>query len=126
MAVARVVMFEGVDGDRVEGLRRRIEDEGRPDGVPATEIVVLHDPDGRRSISILFFESDEDYATADETLNAEDEGERIGDAVAGDDQLQHRRAWMQVGVDGGQGDVDDEEVGDREERAEQHRRETDG
>ena len=70
MAVARVVMFEGVDPERVEGLRKRIEDEGRPDGVPATEIIVLHDPAGRRSISILFFEGDADYATADETLNA--------------------------------------------------------
>lgn len=70
MAVARVVMFEGVDAERVEGLRRRIEEEGRPEGVPATELIVLHDPEGRRSISIIFFESDEDYATGDETLNA--------------------------------------------------------
>lgn len=70
MAVARVVMFEGVDPERVEGLRKRIEEEGRPEGVPATDIVVLHDPDGRRSISIIFFENDADYATADATLNA--------------------------------------------------------
>jgi hypothetical protein len=70
MAVARVVMFEGVDAERVEGLRKRIEEEGRPEGVPATEIIVLHDPDGRRSLSILFFESDEDYAVGDVTLNA--------------------------------------------------------
>jgi hypothetical protein len=70
MAVARVVMFEGVDPERVEGLRQRIEEEGRPEGIPATEIMVLHDPDGRRSISILFFENDADYAIGDETLNA--------------------------------------------------------
>jgi len=70
MAVARVVTFEGVDPERVEGLRRRIEEEGRPEGVPATEIIVLHDPEGRRSLSILFFENDEDYAVANETLNA--------------------------------------------------------
>jgi hypothetical protein len=70
MAVARVVMFEGVDPERVDGLRKRIEEEGRPEGVPATEIIVLHDPDGRRSLSILFFESDADYAVGDETLNA--------------------------------------------------------
>jgi hypothetical protein len=70
MAVARVVMFEGVDPERVEGLRKRIEEEGRPEGIPATEIMVLHDPDGRRSISILFFENDADYAAGDETLNA--------------------------------------------------------
>jgi hypothetical protein len=70
MAVARVVTFEGVDPERVEGLRRRIEEEGRPEGIPATEIIVLHDPEGRRSVSILFFDSDEDYAAGDETLNA--------------------------------------------------------
>src|SRR6185437_14528458 len=70
MAVARVVTFEGVDPERVEGLRKRIEEEGRPEGIPATEIIVLHDPEERRSVSILFFENDDDYATGDETLNA--------------------------------------------------------
>jgi hypothetical protein len=70
MAVARVVTFEGVDPERVEGLRKRIEEEGRPEGIPATEIIVLHDPEERRSISILFFENDDDYAKGDETLNA--------------------------------------------------------
>jgi hypothetical protein len=70
MAVARVVTFEGVDPERVEALRARIEEEGRPEGIPASEILVLHDPEGRRSISILFFQNDADYAVGDETLNA--------------------------------------------------------
>lgn len=70
MAVARVVTFEGVDPERVEGLRKRIEEEGRPEGIPATEIIVLHDPEERRSVSILFFANEDDYATGNETLNA--------------------------------------------------------
>jgi len=70
MACARVVTFDGVDSARMEEMKRQMEQGGRPDDVPATEILVLHDPGGARSVVVLFFDSDEDYATADVALNA--------------------------------------------------------
>ncbi len=42
----------------------------RPENVPATEIVVLHDADAERSLVVLFFETEDDYQRGDEALNA--------------------------------------------------------
>lgn len=70
MALARVVSFEGVSKDRVEEMQREMQEEERPEGVPATEIVVLHDPEAEKSLVILFFETEDDYRRGDETLNA--------------------------------------------------------
>jgi hypothetical protein len=44
MPLARVVTFDGVSSARMEEMRRDMEGDTRPDDVPATEIVVLHDP----------------------------------------------------------------------------------
>jgi hypothetical protein len=71
MAYARVVSFEDVDQERIDGLRSRIESEGGPPpDVPAREILVLHDPDARRSLAILFFENEDDYRRGDAALSA--------------------------------------------------------
>jgi hypothetical protein len=70
MAVARVVEFEGVGKDRIEEMKRTIEGGERPEGLPATEIVVLHDADAEKSLVIVFFESEDDYRQGDEALNA--------------------------------------------------------
>jgi hypothetical protein len=70
MAFARVVSFEGVSKDRMKGMQQEMEEGGRPDDVPATEILVLHDPETESSLAILFFESEDDYRRGDETLNA--------------------------------------------------------
>jgi hypothetical protein len=70
MALARVVSFDGVTKDRIEEMQREIGDGERPEGVPATEIVMLHDPEGEKSLVILFFETEDDYARGDETLSA--------------------------------------------------------
>jgi hypothetical protein len=69
MAHARVVEFEGVSRERMDEMNREMEEGGRPDDVPATEIVVLHDG-GDKSLVILFFDSEEDYARGDAALNA--------------------------------------------------------
>lgn len=69
MAIARVVSFDGVGQDRVEQIKSQIS-EGRPDDIPATEIVMLHDAGEEKSVVILFFDSEEDYRRADETLSA--------------------------------------------------------
>jgi len=69
MSLARVVSFDGVGQDRVEQIKQQIS-EGRPDEIPATEIVMLHDAAEEKSKVILFFDSEEDYRRADETLSA--------------------------------------------------------
>ena len=70
MALARVVTFEGVPKDRIGELRRRVEQGERPEGLPASELIVLHDAEAERSLVLLFFESEEDYTRGDEVLNA--------------------------------------------------------
>jgi hypothetical protein len=70
MALARVVTFDGVSSDRMEEMRREMGGSEAPEDLPAKEIVVLHDPDGEKSLVILFFENEEDYRRGDETLNA--------------------------------------------------------
>jgi hypothetical protein len=78
MAVARVVSFDGVNSDRMAEMQRQMQDAEQPDDVPATEIVVLHDADGERSLVILFFETDDDYRRGDEALNAMPAGDTPG------------------------------------------------
>ena len=78
MAVARVVTFEGVSKDRMDQMQREMAEGGRPEDVPAKEIVVLHDPDAERSLVILFFETEEEYTRGDEALNAMPTGETPG------------------------------------------------
>lgn len=69
MELARVVSFDGVGQDQVEQMRQRLG-EGRPEGVPATEIVMLFDPEAESSRVILFFADEDDYDRADATLRA--------------------------------------------------------
>ena len=70
MELARVVTFEGVDSDRMEEMKREMQGDERPEDVPATEIVVLHDAEAERSLVLVFFETEEDYRRGDEALNA--------------------------------------------------------
>ena len=78
MAVARVVSFEGVDKDRIEEMQREMRDGERPEGVPAAEIVVLHDAKAEKSLVILFFDTEDAYQRGDETLNAMPAGDTPG------------------------------------------------
>jgi hypothetical protein len=70
MAVARVVAFDGVTKARVEEMQRQIGEGERPEGLPATEIVMFHDPDAEKALVVLFFDSEEDYRKGDEVLSA--------------------------------------------------------
>jgi hypothetical protein len=78
MALARVVTFDGVSKQRIEEMKREMEEGDRPDDVPAKEILVLHDPDTEKSVAILFFESEDDYRRGDEALNAMPAGDTPG------------------------------------------------
>jgi hypothetical protein len=78
MAVARVVTFEGVNRDRIEEIKREMDQGERPQDVPATEVIMLHDPETEKSVAILFFDTEEDYRRGDETLNAMPAGDTPG------------------------------------------------
>jgi hypothetical protein len=78
MALARVVSFEGVGKDRVEEMKREMSDGEPPEGLPATEVLVLHDPEAERSLVVLFFETEDDYRRGDEVLNAMPSGDTPG------------------------------------------------
>ena len=70
MALARVVSFDGVTEERVAELRQRMASEPRPDDLPASEMLLLHDAQAGSALAIHFFENEDDYRTADRTLNA--------------------------------------------------------
>src|SRR5918996_4374298 len=78
MPLARVVSFVGVSRDRMAEMQREMQGGERPDDVPAKEIVVLHDPDGEKSLVIVFFETEDDYRRGDEALNAMPAGDTPG------------------------------------------------
>jgi hypothetical protein len=70
MALARVVTFEGVDSDRVEEMKREMADGEPPEGMPAAELIVLHDAEASKSVAIVFFENEDDYRRGHEILDA--------------------------------------------------------
>jgi hypothetical protein len=70
MALARVVQFEGVDSDRIQQLKQNIESGDRPEGMPASEFILLHDADAQTSVAIMFFDNEDDYRQGDATLSA--------------------------------------------------------
>ena len=78
MAVARVVQFDGVSTERMQEMQAQMNEGGRPDDVPATEILVLHDPDAEKSVVVLFFDNEADYAQGDAALNAMPAGDTPG------------------------------------------------
>jgi hypothetical protein len=78
MALARVVTFDGVGKDRIEELKSQINEGEQPEGLDATEIVVLHDPEADRSLVIVFFENEDAYRRGDEILDAMPAGDTPG------------------------------------------------
>lgn len=70
MAIARVVGFDGVSKDRMEQMKGEMSEGQPPEGLDATEVVVLHDPDTDKSLAIVFFETEDDYKRGDEILSA--------------------------------------------------------
>lgn len=70
MALARVVEFEGVDSDRIQQLKQDVETGDRPEGLPATDFILLYDADAQKSVAIVLFENEDDYRQGDATLSA--------------------------------------------------------
>ena len=82
MGFASVVRFEGVGEDRIEEMRHGIESEEVPEGLPAKEIVVLHDADAETSLVIVFFDTEDDYTRGDALLSAMPAGDTPGRRVS--------------------------------------------
>jgi hypothetical protein len=70
MPVARVVSFDGVGSDRIAELRSRIESGEPPEGMPDSELLVLHDADAGQALAIVLFDNEDDYRKGDEILDA--------------------------------------------------------
>jgi hypothetical protein len=78
MAVARVVTFEGVSRDRMDELQREMSQGDPPEGLPQSELLVLHDPEAENSLVVVIFDNEDDYRKGDEILNAMPAGETPG------------------------------------------------
>jgi hypothetical protein len=70
MALARVVTFEGVSKDRMDEMNRQMQEGEPPEGLPSSEIIVLHDPEAEKALVVVIFDSEEDYRRGDEILSA--------------------------------------------------------
>jgi hypothetical protein len=93
MALARVVTFEDVSGDRMAEMRQEIESGDPPEGMPASEVIVLHDADAQRSLVVVVFENEDDYRKGDEVLSGMPAGDTPGrrSSVSKYDVAVHRK-----------------------------------
>ena len=78
MAVARVVTFDGVTKDRMEEMNREMSAGSPPEGFPPAEVIVLHDAEAEKSLVVVVFETEDDYKSGDEILNAMPAGDTPG------------------------------------------------
>jgi len=78
MALARVVSFDGVDSARMAELASEIEGGEQPEGLNATEMLLLHDPDADQALAIVFFDNEDEYRKGDEVLGSMPTGDTPG------------------------------------------------
>lgn len=78
MALARVVSFDGVDSDRIAQLVSEIEGSEQPEGMNASEMLLLHDPDNDQALAIVFFDNEDEYRKGDEVLGSMPTGDTPG------------------------------------------------
>jgi hypothetical protein len=69
MALARVVTFEDIDSERIATMKAEIEGGEKPEELPATEMMILHDSESDRALAIVFFDNEDDYRKGDEFLS---------------------------------------------------------
>jgi hypothetical protein len=67
---ARIAKFEGADPEGFDAIKAEIESgDGPPPGIPAKRIIVIGDRSSGTTHTLVFFETEEDMATGDATLN---------------------------------------------------------
>jgi hypothetical protein len=82
MALARVVSFDRVSRERMDSMAAEMQDGERPEGVPATEMILLHDREAETALAILFFDNEDDYQRGDAALDAMPTGDTPGRRTA--------------------------------------------
>ena len=70
MAYVRVVSFDGVSAERMAELAKNVNEGERPEELPATEMILLHDPDSEQALALVFFETEDDYQKGHAALEA--------------------------------------------------------
>jgi hypothetical protein len=80
MAYARVATFQNVPQQALDEITREIREGERPEGLPATEVIVLADRESGKLQAITFFDSEDDYRQGDEALRALNPPGNIGSA----------------------------------------------
>jgi hypothetical protein len=78
MALARVVTFDGVSKDRMDEMQKEMDSGQPPEGMPAAEIIALHDADAEKSVVLIIFDNEDDYKKGDEILSAMPAGDTPG------------------------------------------------
>lgn len=78
MALARVVTFDNVDGDRMNELRQQIESGSPPEGLNPQEMLVLHDAGENKALVVIVFANEDDYRSGDEILSGMSTGDTPG------------------------------------------------
>jgi hypothetical protein len=78
MALARVVTFDGVTKDRMAEMQQEMEGNDPPEGFPPAEMIVLHDGSADKSLVVVIFDNEDDYAKGDEILSAMPAGDTPG------------------------------------------------
>ena len=75
----RVVRFNDVSAERLEGLRSRIEEsDGPPPGVPSTGLKVLYDGEQGTAVVLQYFATAEDMDAGAQAFSAMDAAETPG------------------------------------------------
>lgn len=78
MPLARVVSFEGVTAARAAELQREMTESEPPAGLPATELILLHDVEAERALAVVFFDTEDDYRKGHEVLDSMPAGDTPG------------------------------------------------
>ena len=79
MEYVRVVRFTDVDLERIESIRKQIDEaDGPPEGVPSTGIDILVDEDQRTAVVVQYYNSMDDLQEGERVFAAMDASETPG------------------------------------------------
>ena len=82
MALARVVTFDGISSERMAEMAGDMEGRDQPEGLNATEMMILHDPESQKATAIVFFDNEDDYQRGHEILDAMQRGDTPGNRTS--------------------------------------------
>ena len=81
----RVVRFTGVNAERMNNLKARVEaSDGPPPGVPSTGLTILFDEAQGTAVVLQYFQTPEDMEAGGKVMSAMDASETPGDRASVD------------------------------------------